>query len=102
MDAAQLEHIDTCLSALELQIKALREALNRVRGEQALPADRPLVDLAISGRVKRALERNNLYTVNDVTHLTLRQLRTLDGLGPAGQQDVREALRRLGLRLREA
>jgi DNA-directed RNA polymerase subunit alpha len=58
-------------------------------------------DLKISGRVLNALLKNNIKTVGGVLRKSEESLLNLEGMGEKGIKEIRRALKKLGLELKQ-
>ena len=54
----------------------------------------------MSSRALTALLNNNIFTVEELTSKTFRELRKMEGVGPATASDIRETLRLHGWTLK--
>jgi DNA-directed RNA polymerase subunit alpha len=104
IEAEAIARMEAEAAAHSLEIEdeatlARREAEEAAEEERADALARPIADLPLSPRARRALEGIELQSIGDLASKTAEELSKLPNFSPAALEEVREKLQALGLDL---
>ena len=91
-------------STSEDYITRLSDIMKIIEGKKTpvLSLDSPIENLGLGTRITRSYETNNIKTVGDLTRLTEKDLKAMNGIGKQAVRMARYKLSEYGLKLREA